>query len=45
MDKVEIAWPSGRNETLESLAADFLYTIREGAGVESKTELKPRGSR
>jgi hypothetical protein len=33
IDKVEIFWPSGANETLTQLAADRLYTITEGKGA------------
>jgi len=37
MDNVEIAWPSGKQETYENLAAGFIYTITEGAGIPQKT--------
>jgi hypothetical protein len=33
IDKAEILWPDGTRETLRDLAADRLYTVREGAGV------------
>jgi len=36
MDKVEIAWPSGKRETLAELPADWIYTVAEGLGVISK---------
>jgi hypothetical protein len=36
---VEIAWPSGKNETYRKLTADFIYTIVEGEGVRQKTPL------
>jgi len=39
VDAVEIAWPSGKNETYRKLAADFIYTIVEGEGVRQKTPL------
>ena len=32
--RVEIRWPSGRNETLTGLAADRFYVVREGRGVQ-----------
>ncbi len=33
---VEISWPSGQKDTLQDLAADFIYTIEEGSGIRSK---------
>jgi len=36
MDTVEVSWPSGKKETYKDLAADFIYTIVEGAGVQQK---------
>lgn len=32
-DKVEIAWPSGRTETLTNLPADHFYCVTEGTGI------------
>lgn len=37
MDTVEIAWPSGLEETYKNLAADVIYTIVEGSGVRERT--------
>jgi hypothetical protein len=37
MDSVEISWPSGRKELLKNVAAGFIYTIEEGAGIRAKT--------
>jgi hypothetical protein len=37
MDKVEILWPSGKKETYQKLAADFIYTIVEEEGIQQKT--------
>jgi hypothetical protein len=37
-DKIEVAWPSGANETIGNVDADQLVVIREGAGV---VERKP----
>jgi len=34
-DKIQIFWPDGRIETLTNLAADHIYSIREGKGVVS----------
>ncbi len=46
MDKVEIFWPSGAHESLQSLPAGYIYTIVEGAGVQQKipfnTEKNPQ---
>jgi hypothetical protein len=39
MSQVLIQWPSGKSETLRDLAADFIYTIVEGAGVKDKIAL------
>jgi len=36
MDKVEIAWPSGKKESYQNLAADFIYTIVEEKGIQEK---------
>jgi len=36
MNTVEIAWPSGKKEVLQDLAADFIYTIVEGEGISQK---------
>jgi enediyne biosynthesis protein E4 len=35
VDKAEIVWPSGKVETLTSLAADRFYKIKEGQGIVS----------
>jgi hypothetical protein len=34
MDKVEIAWPSGKKDSFKSLPADFIYTITEGGEIQ-----------
>jgi enediyne biosynthesis protein E4 len=41
MDQVDIRWPSGRNEQLHQLPADFIYVIVEGQGIQGKTALPP----
>jgi enediyne biosynthesis protein E4 len=33
---VEITWPNGNKETLQNLAADSIYTVVEGRGVQQK---------
>ena len=35
VDKVEIFWPSGKTETLNDLAADHFYKVKEGEGIVS----------
>jgi enediyne biosynthesis protein E4 len=37
MDRVEVAWPSGKTDVITELPADFIYAITEGAGVTGKT--------
>jgi len=39
MDTVEIKWPSGKVELLRDVPSDFIYTIVEGEGIQSKTAL------
>lgn len=36
IDSVAVAWPSGKAEKYNNLAADFIYTIAEGSGIEQK---------
>jgi hypothetical protein len=38
---VEIAWPSGKIETLNNVPADFIYTVVEGGGITRSTPLPP----
>ena len=35
-DRLEIRWPSGATEIVESLAANHVFTVREGKGVVSR---------
>ena len=35
-DRLEIKWPSGATETIDSLAANHVFTVREGKGVVSR---------
>jgi hypothetical protein len=39
MDKVEIRWPSGAVETLRDVPADFIYTLKEGQGIQQRVQL------
>jgi enediyne biosynthesis protein E4 len=41
MGEVSIRWPNGDTETLRDVAADFIYTIVEGAGIQQKVALPP----
>jgi hypothetical protein len=41
IDKVEIHWPSGRNETLTNLAVDQQYTVIETQGVVPPERARP----
>ncbi len=39
MSEVSLRWPNGETEVLRNIAADFIYTIVEGAGVQQKVAL------
>jgi hypothetical protein len=39
MSEVSIRWPNGETEILRDVAADFLYTILEGSGIQHKAPL------
>jgi hypothetical protein len=39
MQEVSIRWPNGGTEILRDVAADFIYTIVEGAGIQKKVVL------
>jgi hypothetical protein len=41
VDKVEILWPSGKNETLTNLAVDHFYCVKEGNGVLPAESIRP----
>jgi hypothetical protein len=41
IDSVTVRWPSGTEDSLKALPADFLYTIVEGQGVTDKLALAP----
>jgi hypothetical protein len=47
MNSVEISWSSGKKDTFENLASDFIYTMVEGEGVKQKqpftTDLPGKG--
>ena len=39
INQVDVRWPSGKTETLNDLAADWIYTVVEGRGIQRKTPL------
>jgi hypothetical protein len=39
MSEVDIRWPNGQTETLRDVAADFIYTVVEGEGIQGKVAL------
>jgi enediyne biosynthesis protein E4 len=41
VDRVEIHWPSGQTETLNNLAADRFYAVKEGEGVVARERVRP----
>ena len=41
MRKVGIQWPSGQTEELKNVAADAIYTIVEGKGIQNAIKLVP----
>jgi len=41
--KIEIRWPSGTVDRIDSLPAGSLHTIREGAGITSSRKFRPSG--
>jgi len=45
MSKVEIRWPNGALETLQSVPADAIYTIVEGQGIKSTIKLSAPAAR
>jgi hypothetical protein len=41
VDRVEILWPSGKTETLNNLAADRFYAVKEGEGIVPREAIRP----
>jgi hypothetical protein len=41
VDRVSIRWPSGRDETLQGLAADRFYVVKEGQGIVPREHTLP----
>jgi len=40
VERLEVQWPSGRVETIPSVAADQIVTIQEGKGIVDRTPFK-----
>lgn len=45
IDAIEIRWPSGKVETMRSLAADHFYAVLEGSGVVDPKRIHPSTSK
>jgi len=41
LDRVEILWPSGKTETINNLASDRLYSVKEGEGIVPREKILP----
>jgi hypothetical protein len=41
VSEVNIRWPNGETEVLRDVAADFIYTVVEGAGIQQRVALPP----
>jgi len=39
ISEVSVRWPNGGSETLRDVAADYVYTLVEGAGIQQKVAL------
>ena len=39
ISSLDILWPSGLRETVTGVDADFLYDLKEGAGIQNRTAL------
>jgi hypothetical protein len=44
VEKLEVAWPSGKKETLANLAADRIYVVQEGKGIIASHAAAPSPS-
>jgi hypothetical protein len=45
VDRVEVRWPSGATETLQNLAADRFYVVKEGSGIVAADKPAARASK
>ncbi len=39
-DRLDIRWPGGTTETVDNLAANHVFTVREGMGIVARTPLE-----
>jgi hypothetical protein len=39
MESVQIRWPNGNVESLQDVAADYIYTVVEGKGIQDRKPL------
>ncbi len=37
VDRLELRWPSGRTEVVQSVPANHIVTVREGEGIVAST--------
>jgi hypothetical protein len=40
VDRVEVRWPSGATQTLQNLASDRFYVVREGEGIVTQEKVR-----
>jgi len=38
---VEVRWPSGSTQTLQNLASDRFYIVKEGEGIVTSDRVRP----
>ncbi len=41
VDRVEVRWPSGSTQTLQNLASDRFYIVKEGEGIVTSDRVRP----
>jgi hypothetical protein len=41
MESVQIRWPNGNVESFQDVAADYIYTVVEGKGIQDRKPLPP----
>jgi hypothetical protein len=41
VDRVEVRWPSGSTQTLQNLASDRFYIVKEGEGIVTSDKVRP----
>ena len=45
VDRVEVRWPSGSTQTLQNLASDRFYIVKEGEGIVTSDRVRPDRAR